>query len=130
MNQSVAKSILFTVEFDQLGHPTAATEKAFSDCLHSAGLWRAQVTLVHVKRFSDRVTWNPEYDNSPKQKRARRIDHALSGMLAQAQQRGIEAYPRVLFGDLETLLAQERKNERFDLIWSDHAGAAVAELIS
>ena len=124
MNHSIAKELILVAEFDGNGRPTEATSKALDNCIRSAAIWRANLTIVHVKPRSERIRWSLDYyDNSSDQKRIRLIDYALSGLVARAAESQVDASAKVLYGDAETVIANELQNGA--VLWSSIADEVV-----
>jgi hypothetical protein len=120
LNHSVAKALIFVAEFDQKGRPTEATIREFEDCIRSAAIWRASLTIIHVKPRSERIRWSRDhYDNSSAQKRIRLIDYALSGLVLRAVETQIDASVKVLYGKADAVISEELQNGA--VLWSSVA---------
>ena len=119
MNPFKAKSILFLAEFNEDGTLEVSNEKSFEQCLETAALVNAKIVILNVKKYSDRVSWNPEYDNSPKQQQARRIEYTLTGMMIQAESALVKAETRVLFGNVAEVVSKVKNDVGLDVVWSN-----------
>ena len=119
MNKSAVNYLIFFAEFDENGRLTESSRREFHSCLEKTESWGAAVRIVHARSASERVWMSSDYDNSPQQKRLRRIDYTLSSLVAEAKERGLQAEYGLVYGAAGLQAAGKVADGLSSFAWSE-----------